>query len=327
MSSYQRPVKLTDIGTKKATKTEKTAETRKVANSEKVSPKKSSKQIEEFVNQKVQENSKQKNTITKIEAQKRRKNRFSLYIDDEFVAGISERTLTKLMLVKGQVLTDEEIKRVKQTEERSQLIETALNYLAAMPRTVKEVRDKLKDVTDEADAIDEIIEYLTSLNYLDDASYAKHYMNDAIHLKQKSPKRVQYELRKKGVSDRIIEATLVGYAEDDAVQNARALAEKKYQQYLRKTSQYSSLQKTYAFLAQKGFSGDVINEALEPLKEEAVDETQEMANLRRDRDKYYRRYQKYDDGVYRTKQQLIKKGYLRELINDVMDELEDSYDG
>lgn len=322
MSAYKRPMKLNDLNQKTtpAKRTESQAEPGDKATLPSVSPETA--RAYERADEAIEETT-DSHKITKIEVQKRRKNRFNIYIDDQFVAGISERTLTKLMLVKGQVVTDDEIKNIKATEEHSQLIETSLSYLSSMPRTVHEVRTKLQTVTDSESAIDDVMTYLASLGYIDDASYAKHYLNDAIHLKQKSPKRVQYELHQKGISDRIIEDTLAGYAEADAVNNAHELAAKKYHQYLRRTSSHESMQKTYAFLAQKGFNGDVISQALEPLKEQAIDEENERQNLRRDRDKYYRRYQKYQDGMYRTKQQLMKKGYMRELINEAMAELEE----
>ncbi|NDJ36558.1 MAG: RecX family transcriptional regulator, partial [Chloroflexi bacterium] len=89
-------------------------------------------------------------TITALIVQKRNKQRVNVYLDDTFAFGLALDEA--LHLRRGQVLTDEEVDRLKALDAAARAREAALNYLSYRPRSTAEVRDNLrgKDFPDEA---------------------------------------------------------------------------------------------------------------------------------------------------------------------------------
>ena len=51
--------------------------------------------------------------VSRIEVQKKDKSRYSVYLDDSFWLGVSEGTLIKFNLAKGQTLTPEECQNIR----------------------------------------------------------------------------------------------------------------------------------------------------------------------------------------------------------------------
>ncbi|MSE22192.1 recombinase RecX, partial [Lactobacillus parabuchneri] len=96
------------------------------------------------------------NTITKIEAQKR-KGRFNVYVDGQYAFPISEEVLIKYRVFKGMEVDDQLIDKLKNADNISKLHSRALNYLAHNLRTEYEVRDKLADLSDDPEAINQVI--------------------------------------------------------------------------------------------------------------------------------------------------------------------------
>ena len=82
-------------------------------------------------------------------------------------------------------------------------METAAAYLANRMRTVYELRKYLKDKEYSAEEIDEAVEELTGLNYLDDYQYALRYY-EYNREKKRGTLRAERELVEKGVDKEII---------------------------------------------------------------------------------------------------------------------------
>ena len=67
-------------------------------------------------------------TITKLEIQKRNKERVNVYLDEQFSFGVM--LSVALELKKGQVLSDADIEQLKQQDNRHKAYQRALNYLS-----------------------------------------------------------------------------------------------------------------------------------------------------------------------------------------------------
>ena len=102
---------------------------------------------------------------------------------------------------------------------------------------------------------------MRSYGYLDDAAYARVYIEHAG--KRKGSRLIAMELRQKGVSDEAIEEALSGVSgEEDAAYSVLA-------KYLRgKKTDKATLSKAYRHLLTKGFDYDTARAALERLRGE-----------------------------------------------------------
>lgn len=95
-------------------------------------------------------------------------------------------------------------------------MDVAADYLAARMRTCSEVRKKLQEKSYNADEIEEAIENLQNLNYLNDYDYAKRYFEYSAS-KHRGAKRAERELAEKGVDSETIALAYEDYIYESKV--------------------------------------------------------------------------------------------------------------
>ena len=78
-----------------------------------------------------------------------------------------------------------------------------LKYIFYKKRSEKEVREKFKN--EENDILEETIENLKELGYINDVSYVDRFMHEAIALKNLSIFELKYKLYAKGIPEHIID--------------------------------------------------------------------------------------------------------------------------
>lgn len=200
--------------------------------------------------------------ITKIEQQKRNKDRFSLFIDDEFYMGIDQDVIIKHYLTKGMEVDEKFLNEIIKTEEQNKSNNTALNYISFKPRSEKEVRTKLKDKEFDEDIIDNTIAFLYKYNYLNDYDYGKSLINDKKNFKKAGTNLLKQELYKKGIAkDTIQELIEESYDYDEEYEMAYAVAIKKYN-LIKNEDKNSIYRKLYSLLGRKGYGFDIINKVV-----------------------------------------------------------------
>ncbi|MDM8534917.1 RecX family transcriptional regulator [Clostridiaceae bacterium HSG29] len=195
------------------------------------------------------------NIITKMEEQKKNKNRISIFIDNEFSFGVYHKTVFKFDLFVGKELTKELIDEIKMDDEYNKCFNKALNYISYQDRTIKEVKDKLYSNEYLDSTINNVIKELLKLHYIDDFEYAKRYIGYKI--KETGKYKIKNKLIEKGIDENIIEELLMDYSEDEEYESAYKIANKKNSQYgdIDYKKRYSRLS---GFLNRKGYSYQTI---------------------------------------------------------------------
>lgn len=132
-------------------------------------------------------------------------------------------------------------------------IDIALKYLKFRPRTVFEIREKLRSKKFEDKEINKVIAVLKRNKLLDDENFAKMWISDRNLFKPSGAYLIKMKLRNLGISDSIIEKNL-------AKQNEEELAK----QALESKSRYrnADFEKKASFLQRRGFGTDVIYKVL-----------------------------------------------------------------
>ena len=187
-------------------------------------------------------------TITALEVQKRNKERVNVYIDDEFAFGLN--LMDAATLRKGQALSEADIKALKSKDDAAKAMDSAVRFLAARPRSTAEIRRRLAKKDIEEAVVEEVIERLTSLNYVDDLEFARFWVRNREEFNPRGEMALRYELRQKGIADAIIEEAL---AELDPTESAYRAARKKMRS-LRNKEPDEQRNKLGAFLNRRGFS-------------------------------------------------------------------------
>lgn len=195
--------------------------------------------------------------ITAIKAQVKNTERISIYVDEKYSFSLSYNQLLDQKLRVGQEVDDARIAELKHISDFGKAYERALNYVMIRPRSVREVQDyaRRKKWTPEDTAL--IIEKLQTRRYLDDANFARAWVENRALGGKTSKRKLQMELKAKGVADNVIKQVLEN-AEFDESDALNAIIAKK-----RRLPKYAAdEQKLMQYLARQGFSFDDIKQAL-----------------------------------------------------------------
>ncbi len=211
------------------------------------------------------------NKITKIETQKKNKNRVSIFIDEKYALGIYYQTLMKFDLSVGMVIDEVLKNKIIIEDEYSKAFNDALHYLSYRNRTKFEIREKLREKEYTNITIDQVIKELVQLNYVDDQGFAKEYIG--FKIKKMGKRKIRYKLEALGIDALVIDQELMAYTNADEYKAAYKIASKKNDCY-----NSISYQKRYnrlsGLLNRRGFSYDVTKDVLSEILEEYKEENQ-----------------------------------------------------
>ncbi len=202
--------------------------------------------------------------ITAIERQKRHPQRYSLFLDGEFVCGLDEEIVLGLKLKTGQEVEEAELRRIIFREEVRKAKDYALRLLTYRPRSRMEIKNRLKKNYDEKVA-EEVIRKLQELNFLDDSQFARSWVESRLLNRPRGQRLLEQELRQKGIDKEIIEEiiqdTFDKYNEEEL---ALASAKKRLKSYSR-LDKLTGKRRLYGYLGRRGFSPDTISQVLKKL--------------------------------------------------------------
>lgn len=137
-----------------------------------------------------------------------------------------------------------------------------MKYVIFKKRTEKEVRQKCQKLQYTEEYIEEVIEYLTGNNYINDKIYVEKYIQNTIRLKTSSIYEMKIDLLRRGVDEDYIEEyinenniELEEYEEESAIKLAK------------KKSGNTEIEKIKKYLLTKGYKYNSISQAIDNLKE------------------------------------------------------------
>lgn len=262
--------------------------------------------------------------ISMIQAQKK-KGRYNIFIDGKYAFPVAEDVLIKFGLYKGMEVSPALEKEISQADDYAKAYSRAVNYLSYGLRSAKQVKDDLieKDFIDQAD---EVVVQLQDQGYINDMEFAKAYTRTAARINRKGPRTIEQELIKKGLSRSEIEAGLAEYSDEEKLENALKLTEKQLKKSANRSNRQTQ-EKIRLHLMQKGFDREIIDQVFFDMETEKDSEAEYEA-LKKQADKAWRRYSKFDrrEQIQKTKANLYQKGYPMDLIQAYLDEKEEEVD-
>jgi regulatory protein len=206
--------------------------------------------------------------ITAITAQQKDKNRVNVMVDGKYRFSLDIFQYADLGLKVGQEYSDEELTALEQEGVFGKVYVRALEYCLMRPHSAREVKDYLfkktrdtrtktgdvkKGILPEVTA--RVFDRLTEKGYIDDEKFTHYWVENRSLTKGASRRKLQAELRAKGVESMIIERFLSesDRSDDDELQKVIA----------KKRARYPDRQKLIQYLARQGFSYDDISAALD----------------------------------------------------------------
>lgn len=159
--------------------------------------------------------------ITSLERQQRRR-RVNVFLDGRFALALSLDLAAERALHTGMPLSEADLLALRQAEARQRAYEAALRLLAYRPRSEREMRQRLARRGFERSRIDETVERLRRLAYLDDDAFARYWTESRDQLSPRSRRLIQQELRLKGIDAETATEASTAVSDDDAAYRAAA---------------------------------------------------------------------------------------------------------
>ena len=134
----------------------------------------------------------------------------------------------------------------------------AYRFLTYRPRSRAEVIRKLLDKGFDAAIVESVVDYLERMGYINDRQFAEQWAASRVRLRGFGRRRIEQELRNKGVGrDAITEAFAHVFGDETELETARRAATKKIAG-LKSADDETRRRRLAGFLERKGFSFDII---------------------------------------------------------------------
>ena len=197
--------------------------------------------------------------ITALQPQRRSSKRVSVFVDGEFLFGVSVDAVAAAGLRVGAEVVQADIDRIAREEQRHEALNYAFLLLSYKARTTVELDRRLVRKGFSPDIIKPTIERLAELKMVDDADFARRFAEDRVSIGHRGKRRVYSELLKRGLERRQIDAA-IGNAPDETA-GAREVAAKFRRQNSRLAPEVLR-RRLYGFLARRGFGPDTIRQVI-----------------------------------------------------------------
>lgn len=207
--------------------------------------------------------------ITKIEIQKKNKERVNIFIDEEYAFSLFLDLVYREDLRKGMDINEEKLKNIAQKENKLKCKSTALRIIERSNKTEKQIRDKLLEKDYDLDSITQAIEFLKEYKFIDDYNYARCYIKDKI--KAQGSRKIKYSLIQKGINKDIVEELLSDVDRELEKDVAIEIARKKYLQITkRENEKFKIWNKLSGFLVSKGYDYSLVKSVVKEIVEAEV---------------------------------------------------------
>src|SRR5699024_1567556 len=244
--------------------------------------------------------------ITKLEVQKKNKERLNLFINNEFEMGIDQATYIYFNLRKDMEVTKEQLQKIKDYDQYRQALNQAIIYLSHKKRTELEVEQYLTDKEYSYDLVKDVIDYCKNNRYINHEDYIESLKNTILKTTDKGPDHFERVAKEKGLSNDLIlkyKSKIEEEKSDNRIINIAKKNKKKKKinkctnkiMSKKKQTPNSLKQSILQTLQQRGYAFSLINEHLTDLNIEPTSDDVENI-LMKDLEKVYNKYQKKYNG-------------------------------
>ena len=210
--------------------------------------------------------------ITDISSQQSNLNRVNIYVDGKYRFSLDISQVASLGVKLGREYSGQEINQLEQESQFGKLYSRALEYCLIRPHSAREVRDylwrktrltrykskktgEIKERPGVSQKLaDRVYDRLVEKSYINDDEFTRYWVENRNQTKGMSRRKIEAELRSKGVSDEIIKHNIEQTLRNDADELQKIISKKQ--------SKYPDQQKFIQYLARQGFSYDDIRSAL-----------------------------------------------------------------
>jgi regulatory protein len=204
--------------------------------------------------------------ITSIRVQKNNKERYSIFVDEEFLLGVAEQTLLKFNLSKGEEITPAQLRKIRREEGRFEVKSYMIKRLGQRDHARRELFNKALKKEYPKEVIENVLDELEKKGYLDETGFAEKFASDKHRLNNWGPTKIKAHLYKKGISKSVAERSIAdAFANVDFRETLLNLVLKRKRRFLREEDPYKRKKKVVDHLARKGYRQSDIYDHLDEL--------------------------------------------------------------
>jgi regulatory protein len=163
----------------------------------------------------------------------------------------------------AQELSAEQVNTLRAADALDKAVNKALLFLTVRPRSIREVRDRLKDKEIPQETIDAVIERLTGWGYVGDEGFARYWVENRGSNQPRGKRLLRQELWQKGVERETVEEALDN-ATIDEYGDALTLARKRLGQ-VRNMDEATQRRRLSSFLQRRGYDWPTTKRAIDTL--------------------------------------------------------------
>jgi len=196
--------------------------------------------------------------ITALRTAAGRGKQVNVYLDGKFAFRLEASVAAREGLRIDQMLSAEQIETLISTNLLSRCYNAASLFLGYRPRSEPELRERLHRRGFDGDSIEMVITRLKEQGLIDDTAFAQFWKDNRQSFSPRSQWLTRLELRKKGVTDEIIDRTVATIDDEDnayqaALRKTRSIPTIDYQSFRRRLGGH---------LKRRGFSYGLINDTV-----------------------------------------------------------------
>lgn len=192
--------------------------------------------------------------ITSIDPQKKRRGRYSIFIDGEFLIGLSETVLTEFKLQTGHHLDRSKYRKIKRSEDQRVGRDFFLKLLGQRDHTRKELLQKAFNKRINRELSEKILDEFEEKGWIDHRAFARNFIQDKFRLNQWGPRKIAAALQQKGVDSSLAEELIQKYFESvELLEVFLNQVDKKSYKFKRETNTLRRRKKVFDYLYRKGY--------------------------------------------------------------------------
>jgi len=147
---------------------------------------------------------------------------------------------------------------------RLSALEYALKLLGYRARTEKELQERLAGKKYEPEIIGDVLAKLVKANLVNDQEFASNYARDKLSISRRGPRRIYFELVRRGVAKDIADQATKLVNKDEELEVAQVLLQSRQRQWA-KLDPLARKRRAIGLLARRGFSPNILSQLLKEL--------------------------------------------------------------
>ena len=203
-------------------------------------------------------------TITNLMPARGKRGLVRVTIDGVDAGLIRDADATSLGLQQGVQVDAALVDRIEALSGQSEALQIANRFIAFRPRSVAEVRQRLRRGGIEDQIAESVLQALLDSGVLDDRRFADAWVENRTALSPRSPRLIQMELRRKGIDRETVDESLESSSDTDELAHAVDAGRRRLNR-LSHLDRRTFDTRMGSFLARRGFSADSTRTALETL--------------------------------------------------------------